>query len=299
MFAIAPTDNDWFGFLKGTELNSYVNFWTPTPWNVKKLNPSDRWYFLLKSPIREIGGFGEFVQYENLSTDEAWNKFGRRNGCQDKAEFQNRISHYIDKNSIKFKGAPVQAKDYKLGCIILKNCEFWDEEYFKKPSDFKIEFPKQVVKFKYFNNPDTLQKKEELSPPDFIPIVSLREENKRLVNQRAGQGDFKGKILKAYDNRCCITSETCPELLEAAHIQKYINENSNHIQNGLLLRVDLHRLFDSGLLNIDDSYSVQISPELKSTAYTILQDKKIILPRARYNHPSKEALIERKLNFRN
>ena len=49
MFAISPTDNDWFQFLKKVQLNSYVNFWTPTPWNIKRLKTNDRWYFLLKS----------------------------------------------------------------------------------------------------------------------------------------------------------------------------------------------------------------------------------------------------------
>ena len=56
MFAVSPTDKNWFDFLKYSGLNSFVNFWTPTPWNIKQLNVGNRLYFMLKSPIRKIGG---------------------------------------------------------------------------------------------------------------------------------------------------------------------------------------------------------------------------------------------------
>ena len=102
---------------------------------------------------------------------------------------------------------------------------------------------------------------------NFNLVNEPREDYKREVNQRKGQSEFKGKILKAYENKCCITGEICPELLEAAHLQSYLTESSNHIQNGILIRVDLHRLYDSGLLFIDSNYIVHISPLIESTTY--------------------------------
>lgn len=298
MFAVSPTDNDWFEFLKGVELNSYVNFWTPTPWNVKKLNISDRWYFLLKSPIREIAGFGEFVEYKNMTAEQAWNEFGQRNGCIDKADFVKRIQQYIDKNSRKFGKIDINVETYKIGCIILKNCEFWDEEFFKNPKKYQIDFAKEVVKFKYFKNNDPFQELEIIANDEFFPLDKTRDENKRLVNQRSGQGKFKGAILKAYENRCCISGETCPELLEAAHIQRYLDEQSNHIQNGILLRVDLHRLFDSGLLSITEDYEVVLSELVDSITYTMFNKAKIRLPQKGKEWPSKKALKARESNFR-
>jgi putative restriction endonuclease len=53
--AIAPTDIDWFNNLK-EQTHTIVNFWTPTPWNIKKLENGDKLYFMLKKPIRKIGG---------------------------------------------------------------------------------------------------------------------------------------------------------------------------------------------------------------------------------------------------
>lgn len=298
MFAISPTDNNWFEFLKGLEFNSYVNFWTPTPWNVQRLNVPDRWYFLLKSPYREIAGFGEFVEYKNLTANEAWEEFGQRNGRIDKQSFTDSIQHYIDKNSSEFGGATIDVQNYKLGCIILKNCEFWDEEAYKKPSKYGINFANQVVKFKYFDQEDPFNKEQAEILNNFIPLIKERDENKREVNQRKGQGVFKGKLLKAYNNKCCISGETCPELLEAAHIQRYLDEDSNHVQNGIILRVDLHRLLDSGLLTIDENYIVHISKNMASESYSKFHNQKIYLPNKTSDHPSKVALQELKRNFR-
>lgn len=298
MYAISTTDYDWFDFLKGVELNSYVNFWTPTPWNIRKLKDSERWYFMLKSPIREIGGFGEFVAYKNLTAEEAWNEFGQRNGCLDKQEFINRLQLYIDKNSQEFGGIAIDINTYKIGCVVLKNCEFWEEENYKSPNKYEIEFPSQVVKFKYFKGIDPFLDNNRSISQDFIPLSKARDENKREINQRLGQGKFKGELLKAYNNKCCITGETCPELLEAAHIQRYLCQASNHIQNGLLLRVDLHRLFDAGLLNIDENYCVQISSHLESNAYKLLNGAKITLPSNPHEFPSKKSLLDRLTNFR-
>lgn len=104
MFAISPTDKQWFDFLKTSKLNSNVNFWTPTPWNVRQLNSGDRLYFMLKSPIRKIGGFGEFVEYKKITVEEAWSEFGYRNGRESKETFINSIQKYIDKNSITVGG---------------------------------------------------------------------------------------------------------------------------------------------------------------------------------------------------
>lgn len=297
MFAISPTDNEWFTFLKESGYNSFINFWTPTPWNIKKLHIGDRWYFLLKSPVRKIGGFGEFFEYKNLKAIDAWNEFGIRNGCLTKAEFIGKIQSYIEKNSKKVSPFSVTINEYKIGCITLNNCAFWDEENYKDLSSFNIKFPSQIVKQKYFKQEDSLA--DLSSDIELFNLISEpREEYKSIANLRKGQNEFKRKIMKAYDNRCCISGETCPELLEAAHIQPYLSNNSNHIQNGLLLRIDLHRLFDNGLLHIDDDYIIHVSSQLVSLDYQRYHGKQIFLPKKQSSHPSRDALALRKENFR-
>jgi len=298
MFAISPTDNNWFNFLKENNFNSFVNFWTPTPWNIKKIKVGDKWYFLLKSPIREIAGYGEFHTYENLTAFEAWRLYGRKNGAADLQEFINRIQMYIDRNSDKFGGKAIDITTYKIGCIILNNCQFWDSDDYKNVESHQISFGKQVVKYKYFNQYDPFQIAEGQSNSDFNWLNEPREVYKKEVNQRKGQSKFKGLILKAYRNKCCISGETCPELLEAAHLQKYVDDRSNHVQNGILLRVDLHRLFDNDLLFIDQEYKIHISSLIKNPNYRQYDNDKISLPNNFDERPSKESLRLRTSDFR-
>ena len=77
-----------------------------------------------------------------------------------------------------------------------------------------------------------------------------REKVWRSINTRRGQPDFRKKLLAAYSGRCAISDCNCKEALEAAHIGGYWGEASNHVQNGVLLRSDLHTLFDMGKIGI-------------------------------------------------
>jgi PRC-barrel domain len=72
MFVLAPTDIDWFLNIHRAPGGPRANFWTPTPWSIKGLKPGDRLYFLLKSPIRKIGGWGAFCRYNHLTTEQTW-----------------------------------------------------------------------------------------------------------------------------------------------------------------------------------------------------------------------------------
>lgn len=62
--------------------------------------------------------------------------------------------------------------------------------------------------------------------------------------------------MEIYNHSCCICGEKIVEVLEAAHILEYRSKKSNHVQNGLLLRRDFHRLFDLGLITVIEDYSV-------------------------------------------
>lgn len=86
--------------------------------------------------------------------------------------------------------------------------------------------------------------------------------------------------------------------MEVAHIQSYRSEKSNNTRNGLLLRVDIHRLFDNDLIYIDDTYVVHISNHIVNEYYKKFDGLKIILPISEFDHPSICALKLRKQNFR-
>lgn len=292
--AAAPTDFDWFTQLKD-DPHSEINFWTPTPWNIRQLVKGDKFYFLLKSPIRKIGGLGYFSYYENMATEEAWNKFGKANGVSSLAELIARTSKLANRRSFNFDSA----SSYQIGCIVLTNPVFFEEEDYFLPEKLGAPFGKEAVKHKYFTATETSEIERILA--DKVPFPAERspfnlvgggqvEYRSSKRKYRKGQSQFRQKVLAAYGYKCAITGETCDEILEAAHIEGYINEESNHIQNGLALRVDFHELYDAGLINVDIDYRVRVSPFLTSHSYKSYENKEICLPSNQSLHPSKEAL---------
>lgn len=105
-----------------------------------------------------------------------------------------------------------------------------------------------------------------VSTDDFFPAEDdQRERALRMTVRRDGQSAFRQALLSAYGSRCIITGLTVEEALEAAHICAYRGQESNHAQNGLLLRADLHNLFDRLLLSIDpEKLTVKISASLQA-----------------------------------
>jgi integrase len=140
---------------------------------------------------------------------------------------------------------------------------------------YNIEFPKSIVK------------------PYQIIDESLKDttdSRRTTIIGRDKQDKFRDNILLNYDGKCCISGESVNAVIESAHIQRYINDDSHHVQNGLLLRADLHKLLDKGLMTIDENYSVLISHKVTSSFYQSLNGKKITLPINKNCHPSKVAL---------
>jgi putative restriction endonuclease len=301
MIAIAPTDLDWFEVLREELPAPEINFWTPTPWNISRLRQGDRFYFLLKAPYRKIGGYGHFRYYENMSAREAWNRFGRGNGVGDLAELVARTSKYADRHSATF----VPTENPEIGCIILGRPVFFEEDRFFKPEDYGKSFPRQVVRLKYFDEDFDDDSAEGVKPlvgsqkPFQVVDEKGSSYRNRRVRDRAGQAVFRQKVLAAYGQRCCVTGESSLEVLDAAHIQPYVNSESNHIQNGLAFRTDLHKLFDAGLITIDDDYRLVISNRLKSEGYAPFHGQKVFMPDEVSRKPSREALeVHRTVVFR-
>jgi len=117
-----------------------------------------------------------------------------------------------------------------------------------------------------------------------------RQQTLRAITQRKGQGKFRLSLLEAYDGACAITSSHTLEAVEAAHIFPYVGDTTNHVTNGILLRSDIHTLFDLGLLKIGDDYSVIVSNQISEQSYRQLHGSKINLPTDISKQPSREAL---------
>src|SRR5690242_17390829 len=85
----------------------------------------------------------------------------------------------------------------------------------------------------------------------------------RLAPQRLGQQAFKARVLVAYERRCAITGSKIRPVLQAAHIRPVTEGGEHRLDNGLLLRSDVHTMFDRGYLAIDDNYRLLVSPRLR------------------------------------
>ena len=124
-----------------------------------------------------------------------------------------------------------------------------------------------------------------------------RQVVERQIRERRGQKQFRDALRKRYRNRCVVTGCEVLAVLEAAHINPYRGENDNHSENGLLLRADIHTLFDLDLLAIEPvRLQVELHPDLaKEKEYGHLGGK--TLGCAHDQTPSQEALRARYEQF--
>jgi hypothetical protein len=129
-------------------------------------------------------------------------------------------------------------------------------------------------------------------------ISDARERGLAAIVQRRGQPVFRKLLLTAYGRRCAITGCTVEEVLEAAHIVPYKGSQTDHPANGLLLRADVHTLFDLGLIAVDDStLQVLVSSDLDGTDYSKLQGTRIRVPNKACYQPSRKALKAHRKKF--
>ena len=120
--------------------------------------------------------------------------------------------------------------------------------------------------------------------------VALQEFARRV---RRGQPKFRANLMKAYQDRCCISGTGPETVLEAVHLFPHTESGINKLDNGLLLRADLHSLFDAGLLRVHpETLGVELDGSLRGTDYWQYQGK-TLCKRADGGRPSKEWLSKR------
>ena len=125
-----------------------------------------------------------------------------------------------------------------------------------------------------------------------------RERVLRSVVDRRGQPAFRARLIDAYGGRCAVTGCDAVAALEAAHIVPCGERGTDDVTNGLLLRADIHTLFDLDLIGIDpETLKVRLGPALRDTAYRDLEDRLLTLPVIPTDRPDRAALAARWLCF--
>lgn len=133
----------------------------------------------------------------------------------------------------------------------------------------------------------------DLEPADFDPASAQDavERVDRTIKLRRGQPEFREALLDAYGGRCAITACDADAVLEAAHIVNYSGARTNHVQNGILLRADIHTLFDRFLISVDTSdWKVLLQPVLLGSTYKAIAGQPFLLPKQKALRPSAAAL---------
>lgn len=259
---VGVTDGDWFEFLRERAPDE-VNFWQPSASRqFKALDPGEPFLFKLHSPRNYIVGGAFFVRYTVLSCSLAWSAFGEKNGVADIGQFLARIGKYR-------RSAP--EADPSIGCSILTEPFFWPEESW---IDVPRDWAPNIVQGKTYDSAQLAgaslwrQVLERLAPD--VPSTEIKEHDQPsrygteyLARARLGQGAFRILVTEAYEKRCAITGERTLPVLEAAHIQPFSAEGPNRVSNGLLLRSDLHILFDRGYVTVTPDLRVNVSNRIR------------------------------------
>jgi putative restriction endonuclease len=130
---------------------------------------------------------------------------------------------------------------------------------------------------------DKVDVQEENTDTEFdsyeLNIKDYRKTVLRQIRERCGQEEFRQNLKYRYRNRCMVTGCQVIEAIEAAHIYPYRGLNDNNPENGLLLRADIHTLFDLDLMGIEpESLTIKFHPKVLSKKwYENFEGKKLKL----------------------
>lgn len=297
---VAVTDFGWYDFLSTRNVPE-VNFWTPSDRRRFSAPAFSPFFFKLKAPHRAIAGFGYFARWSSLPTWLAWECFGDGNGCESLATFERRVADI--RSRIRYVAA---GRVQNIGCVLLVQPVFFPRDaWVRQPSDWH---DRTVSSETYdLTSGEGRRVWEEcreraqtsLAPRLQLPLVASpahpRYGAPQLVTPRYGQGTFRVSVTDAYGRACAATGEHSLPVLEAAHIRSYAEDGPHEVRNGLLLRADLHRLFDKGYLTVTPDRRLEVSGRLRTDynngrVYYPLHGQSLRQPAAEHDRPAAEFL---------
>jgi putative restriction endonuclease len=296
---VGVTDSEWYRFLAARPGLPEVNFWQPSGGReFHVLSPGEPFFFKTHYPQNRVVGGGFFSGSTQLPVSEAWELFGEANGVASEVEMRTRIGHY--------RRAPIGVRDDPvIGCLFVRDVIFFPHD---ATAAAPPGFARNIVQGKGYDlaaQPDVsyfaelmqmlLGAKVEL---DFSepwhrtgPVLG----DPRLAPYRLGQRSFQAVVLNAYHRRCAISGTHIPPVLQAAHILPVAAGGEHRLDNGLLLRSDVHTLFDRGYLGVDPRHRLVVSPRLREDfgngeQFYSKEGQVIDLPARRADQPRREFL---------
>jgi putative restriction endonuclease len=289
---VGVTDTNWFEFLRD-RAPAEVNFWQPSAnRRAAILEAGAPFLFKLHAPRNYIVGGGFFVRYSALPARVAWEAFGADNGVAGYEELRRRVEQY---RSAAVVGDP------QIGCNVLNRPFFWaDPDWIPVPDGWAP----NIVQGKSYATTDTDGGRLWSAVIERLQPVAAGQVNEAsrygaayLTQARLGQGAFRVLVIDAYQRRCAISGERTLPVLQAAHIRPYADSGPHQVANGILLRSDLHTLFDRGYITVTEELRVEVSRRIREEFangreyYKHHGQSLVTTPNARDEQPSRDFLL--------
>jgi len=266
---IAITDYDWYRTLFAMGGLDEVNFWLPSSRRGFRAEHYSPFFFKLRHPHNAIVGFGLFDRYIPLADWLAWECFEERNGCESFQAMSERIRRIREGYGYVEEGG-----SNEIGCVLVAQPVFFPRDlWIPQPADWHARTQRSQkydlaigegrrIWLECQNRARAHLHKHFVEPVPDSPEATVQFLY-RLAKQRVGQGTFRVNVSDAYDWACSVTHEHSLPALDAAHIRPVAKDGPNDVANGLLLRADLHRLFDHGYLTVTPDLHLEVSPRLR------------------------------------
>jgi putative restriction endonuclease len=294
---VGITDDRWLEYLSSrVPPPDEVNFWRPkSQHQFSVLQQGELFLFKPHAPRNYIVGGAVFLRHQMLPIRIAWDAFQQNNGVDNFRSFHERI--------IEYRGQ--ERAHEPLGCTILTQPFFFPrEQWLPMPADWPTSGVMQgkgystaePIGLRLWQDVQTrLQQGAAISgaPMEMPPE---RYGAPQLIRPRLGQGAFRVEVTAAYTARCAITGEKTLPALAACHIKPYSELGPHAVENGILLRSDLHNLFDQGYLTVTLDHKVEVSRRIKEEFengrhyYALHGQPLAVLPKDAAAQPAREYL---------
>ena len=292
---VANTDNAWFDFLSAEPAVTEVNFWWPGEMTFRALQPGELLVFRLKNPRSKIGGFGVFSSHSLLPIQLAWDSFGHANGVSSFEALRTAIAEYRTDSAI----GPMT----NIGCTILVEPIFFPSDlWFDVPSSWsrsiqrgKVYSTDNAEGLKLWNQLQDAAQMCMATVSSEMTEVQARYGAPALITPRLGQGAFRVAVTEAYGRQCAVTDGRVLPALDAAHIKPFSEGGLHTNSNGILLRKDIHSVFDAGYATVDENYRFLVSKKVKEVfnngeEYLRLDGKPLRRPSRKLDWPNPDFL---------
>ena len=296
-FFVGVTDNEWFDYLAKLQPDE-VNFWRPGGKGFSAIEVGAPFIFKLHSPLDFIAGGGFFLRSERLPLSLAWDAFEERNGAPDLRELRRLILSRRRDSEL----------NPEIGCVILNEPFFFPrDKWIPVPKDWA----RNIVTGKTYGTDTKIGAElwDRVSHilaglhPSSAGVRTWQEVGERprfgaeyLARCRLGQGIFRILVTDAYGRRCAVSGEKTLPVLQAAHIKPFADSGPTLVENGLLLRSDLHILFDRGYVTVTPDHRVEVSRRIRDEFdngrdYEALHGKHLLaIPQDIVDRPKREYL---------